>query len=56
MISFNKRSIIGIFDNVDIAADAVDSLKDSGYAENEYDILTDTPYPEGTFGEGEPVH
>ena len=36
MISFNKRSIIGIFDNVDIAADAVDSLKDSGYAENEY--------------------
>ena len=56
MFSFNKRCIIGIFDNVDIAADAVDSLKDSGYAENEYDILTDTPYPEGTFGEGEPVH
>jgi len=50
------RSVIGLFTNEDIAADALDALRDEGYASNEYEVLTGTPYPEGTFGEAEPVH
>ena len=51
-----KRSVLGLFTSEDAAADAMDSLKDAGYSSSEYEVLTDTPYPEGTFGEAEPVH
>ncbi len=51
-----KRSVLGLFTNEDAAADALDSLKGAGYTSSEYEVLTDTPYPEGTFGEAEPVH
>ena len=51
-----KRSVLGLFTNEDTAADAMDSLKDAGYGTNEYEVLTDTPYPQGTFGEAEPAH
>ena len=51
-----KRSVLGLFTTEDAAADAMDSLKDAGYSSSEYEVLTDTPYPEGTFGEAEPVH
>ena len=51
-----KRSVLGIFTEIDAAADALDALREAGYGKSEYEILTDTPYPEGTFGEEEPVH
>jgi hypothetical protein len=51
-----KRSVLGMFLDEDVAADALDALKAEGYTTSEYDILTGTPYPEGTFGEAEPVH
>ena len=51
-----KRSVLGLFTTEDAAADAMDSLKDAGYSSSEYEVMTDTPYPEGTFGEAEPVH
>lgn len=51
-----KRSVLGLFTDEDTAADALDNLKDAGFDESEYDILTGTPYPEGTFGEAEPIH
>lgn len=50
------RSVIGVFDNEDTAADAMDALKAGGYDSSEYEVLTGTPYPDGTFGEAEPVH
>ena len=50
------RSVLGLFDDEDTAADAMDALKDAGFPQNEYEVLTGTPYPEGTFGEAEPVH
>ena len=28
----------------------------AGFGKGEYEVLTGTPYPEGTFGEEEPVH
>ena len=53
-----KRSVLGLFpeEQVDTAADAMEALADAGYNDSEYEVLTGTPYPEGTFGEAEPVH
>ena len=51
-----KRSVLGLYTSEDVAADALDSLRDAGYTDSEYEVLTDTPYPDGTFGEAEPVH
>ena len=53
-----KRSVLGLFaeDKIDEAADAMDALASAGYTTSEYEVITGTPYPEGTFGESEPVH
>lgn len=53
-----KRSVLGLFteEQVDEAADAMDALASAGYTTTEYEVLTGTPYPEGTFGEAEPQH
>ena len=51
-----KRSVLGLYTDEDTAADALDGLKAEGYSTAECEILTGTPYPEGTFGEAEPVH
>ena len=50
------RSVMGLFTDEDVAADAMDALKAAGYKTSEYEVLTGVPYPEGTFGEAEPVH
>jgi len=51
-----KRPILGLFDNANAAAAAGDGLKAAGIPEEEYDFLTDCPYPEGAFGEREEKH
>ena len=51
-----QRSVIGLFTDEDVAADALDAVGNSGFESSEYEILTGTPYPEGTFGEAEPQH
>ena len=51
-----SRSVLGLFTNEDTAADAMDALKAAGFGQGEYEVLTGTPYPEGTFGEAEPAH
>lgn len=51
-----KRSVVGLFTDEDAAADALSALGAAGFTRNETEILTGTPYPEGTFGEAEPVH
>ena len=53
-----KRSVLGLFpeEQIDTAADAMEALATAGYTDREYEVLTGTPYPEGTFGEAEPVH
>ena len=50
------RSVMGLYTDEDVAADAMDALKAAGYKTSEYEVLTGVPYPEGTFGEAEPVH
>ena len=51
-----KRSVLGVFTDENVVADAMDALSAEGYTTSEYEVLTGTPYPEGTFGEAEPVH
>ena len=51
-----KKSVLGLSTEADSAADALDTLRDAGCEEGEYELLTGTPYPEGTFGEAEPEH
>ena len=55
-IIVEKRSVLGLFTDENVVADTMDTLKAEGYDTNEYEVLTGTPYPEGTFGEAEPVH
>ena len=51
-----EKSVLGLFTDESVAADALDALRAEGYGVGEYEVLTGTPYPEGTFGEAEPVH
>ena len=51
-----KRSVLGLYTDESSAAAALDNLRDAGFEDGEYDVLTGTPYPEGTFGESEPKH
>ena len=53
-----KKSVMGLFPEgeEDKAADALDALREAGYTHSEYEVITGTPYPEGTFGEEEPKH
>jgi len=51
-----NKHILGLFSDIDKPANALDKLKDSGFDESDLDILTDTPYPEGTFGEQHTSH
>ena len=52
----SQRSVLGLFAGEDAAADALDALREANFEQGEYEVLTGTPYPEGTFGEAEPVH
>lgn len=51
-----RRSVLGLFREPEGAARAVEGLQAAGFGENEYEVLTGTPYPEGAFGEKPPRH
>ena len=51
-----NKSILGIFSDADTAANATDVLLEAGCAQEDFDVLTGSPYPEGAFGEKSPVH
>ncbi len=51
-----RRPILGLFDNANSAADAGDALRQAGIPDTDFDFLTDSPYPEGAFGEREEKH
>jgi len=52
----STRSILGLFQQPEPAADAMDGLKEAGFELGTFDVLTGTPYPEGAFGEYVPQH
>ena len=51
-----NKSVLGIFSDADTAANATDVLLEAGCAQEDFDVLTGCPYPEGAFGEKNPVH
>ena len=51
-----RRPILGLFEDPNYAAEAGDALKRANISENDYDFLTDAPYPEGAFGERHESH
>ena len=48
--------MVGLFRDPDAVADALDAVRAAGYGEHDVTILSDTPYPDGAFGEGETRH
>jgi hypothetical protein len=51
-----NQQLLGVFAEAQQVADAMTSLKDSGYPVEDLDIYSGSPYPEGSFGEQEPQH
>ena len=52
----STRSMLGLFQQPEPAADAMDGLKEAGFELGSFDVLTGVPYPEGAFGEYVPQH
>ena len=50
------RSVLGVFPNLDSAVAGVDAITELGLGREEFDILTNAPYPEGAFGEEAGMH
>ena len=56
MVRHEKRAAaLGVYATPDCAARAVATLRALGIAPSNVEVLTDSPYPQGAFGE-EPVH
>src|SRR4026207_1702461 len=51
-----SSAILGLFRDPDSVANALDSLRAAGLRENDIKVLTDTPYPDGAFGEAPERH
>ncbi len=43
--------MLGLFKQAEAAATATEALQQAGYTNQQYDVLTDHPYPDGAFGE-----
>jgi Alternative complex III, ActD subunit len=52
----SRRSLLALYEAPDAAAQAVGNLREAGIELRDLEILTDTPYPEGAFGEGHTEH
>jgi hypothetical protein len=48
--------MLGLYADVDSAAQAVSALRQAGVSAGDIEVLTDTPYPEGAFGERHVQH
>jgi len=50
------RGVLGVFKDLDTAIAGVDALNELGYKRDDFEVLTNAPYPEGTFGEESGMH
>jgi ActD protein len=48
-------AVLALYESDEAAANAVGALRSAGFGPTGLDVLTDSPYPEGSFGEA-PVH
>ncbi len=51
-----RRSVLGLYAEPEAASRAVGALRQAGFPAEDIDILSDTPYPEGAFGEAHARH
>ena len=51
-----RMPILGLFEDPNYAAEAGDALQRANISPQDYDFLTDAPYPEGAFGERHESH
>jgi len=51
-----ERTLLGIYQQPDDVAEGVTRLRQAGFTDNDFDVLSGTPYPEGTFGERIAAH
>ncbi|MCH7482218.1 MAG: DUF3341 domain-containing protein [Chloroflexi bacterium] len=51
-----NRKLLGLFQEPQQVADAMNELKGSGIPAEDLDIYSGSPFPEGAFGEHEPHH
>jgi hypothetical protein len=49
-------ALLGLFREPEGVARALDGLRTAGFADRDLEVLSDTPYPEGTFGERHAGH
>jgi hypothetical protein len=50
------REVLGLYRDLDSAVAAADALRDAGFSRSEFEVLSNAPYPEGTFGEESGIH
>ncbi len=46
-----NRTLLGVYEAPDDVAEGVTRLRAAGFTDDDFDILSGTPYPEGAFGE-----
>ena len=51
-----RQSVLGLYTDASYAGEASEALEREGLSREDYDFLTDTPYPEGAFGERHTSH
>jgi hypothetical protein len=51
-----SEAVLGLFQQPEEVATALDRLRAAGFGAHEVEVLTDTPYPEGAFGEAPVRH
>jgi hypothetical protein len=56
MAMSSPRALLGLFRDADGVARALDALRAADFAGRDLKVLTDTPYPEGAFGEEPEQH
>lgn len=56
MAAEQRRELLGLFEEVDQAADAFTLLREADFGDADLEVLSSTPYPEGAFGEAHIKH
>ncbi len=51
-----SQAVLGLFQDADGVARGVDALRAAGFGGGDFKVLTDSPYPEGAFGEEREQH
>ena len=50
------QGVLGVYKDLDTAVGAVDALDDIGITRSDFEVLSNAPFPEGTFGEEHGLH